>query len=243
MASNTSLPVVTLYSPVGDNGFESQQPQHSPQQDPEDFYRSTPGKLDTNNTGDHHDHAVSPISPADSQAPIMGVGQAQEYPPPPTMAAYSPPRTVEGEYPLPPTVFSSAGVVNGEIGAVYASPTPPPQARQDPYAGATMPMTPLTPAPKTPTFREESNVDKYDQKVQRYDKRDLAVKLRVRLAKILLRGINCACRLVFHSISLEIRLTNPFAALSSLPFLYPHLLSSMLPRTWLLATISHLGPY
>lgn len=87
------------------------------------------------------------------------------------------------------------GVVNGEIGAV---PQPPPEIRRDPYAGLSMPMTPLTPALKTPTFKEEADVNKYDQKVQKYDKRDLAVKLRVRLAKIFLRGINCACRLVFR---------------------------------------------
>lgn len=193
MTSNTSPPVVNLYSPVDDHSFESQ-PQHSPLHDPEDFYRSSSlGKLDTMSTDNHQDHSVSPISPADSQAPIMGVGEAQEYPPP-TMASYS----------LPPIMSApSTGVVNGEIGAVYAPPTLPPQTRQDPYAGATMPMTPLTPGPKTPTFREEADVDKYDQKVQSYDRKDLAVKLRVRLAKIILRGLNCACRLVFCYLTLE----------------------------------------
>lgn len=197
MASNTLPPVVALYSPVDDNTFESQ-PQHSPLHDPEDFYRSSPGKLDTGSAGNYQDYAVSPISPADSQAPIMGVGQAQEYPPPPIMATYPPPPTMSAP---------STGVVNGEIGA----PPMPPQARQDPYAGAAMPMTPLTPGP---VLREEADVDKYDQKVQGYDRKDLAVKLRVRLAKILLRGLNCACRSVSRSINLGIRLTDHFTALS-----------------------------
>lgn len=206
MSSNTSPPVVTLYSPVDDHTFESQ-PQHSPLHDPEDYYRSSPGKLDTGNADNHQDYAVSPISPADSQAPIMGVGQAQEYPPPPPMTTYSSPPTMSAP---------STGVVNGEIGAAYTPPMPPPQARQDPYAGATMPMTPLTPGPRTPGLIEEAEVDKYDQKVQVYDRKDLAVKFRVRLAKILLRGLNCACRLVLCSIiALRIRLTDHFTALSS----------------------------
>lgn len=141
----------------------------------------------------------------------MGVGQAQEYPPPAPLTAptFPPPPTVEEEqyYPPPPTVpavdnyRTSMGVVNGEVGAVQ-TPQQPPQARRDPYAGMTVPMTPLTPALKTPTFKEEADVDKYDLKVRKYDQRDLAVKLRVRLAKIFLRGINCACRLVFRSILL-----------------------------------------
>lgn len=232
MASNTLPPVVNLYSPVDDHGFESQ-PQHSPLHDPEDFYRSSPGKLDTMSAGNHQDNAVSPISPADSQAPIMGVGQAQEYPPPPMIATYPPPPTMSAP---------STGVVNGEIGAIYPPPMPPQPARQDPYAGATMPMTPLTPGPKTPTFKEEADVDKYDQKVQSYDRKDLAVKLRVRLAKIILRGLNCACRLVFCSLAFKIRLTDLFTALSSLLSLYPHLLYSMPPKIWLLATTSRRGP-
>jgi hypothetical protein len=87
-------------------------------------------------------------------------------------------------------------VVNGEVGAIPPPPQPPPEARQDPYAGLVMPMTPLTPALKTPTFKAEADVDKYDLQVRRYDKRDLAVKLRIRLAKIFLRGINCACSTV-----------------------------------------------
>lgn len=170
-----------LYSPVGDNGFQPQSNQHNPRQDPEDFYRALPANLDTSTGGDH-DHSVSPVSPnspADSQAPIMGVGQAQEYPPPP-MVSYPPPPTVaEESYPLPqamPAVNNyrtSMGVVNGEVGGVPPIPAVPQGTRRDPYAGLSVPMTPLTPALKTPTFKEDASVDRYSQKVQKYDKKDL----------------------------------------------------------------------
>ncbi|KAH8145584.1 uncharacterized protein LAJ45_10384 [Morchella importuna] len=218
---------ITPYSPVGDSGFQAQQQYHNPQVDPEEFYRSTPESQTTHN---HHENsATSPISPADSQAPIVfGVGQAQDYPPPPSQSttttqqqlpsrmadttSYPSPVAEEGSsttttYPPPPIqpisvdmYRTSMGVVNGEVGAYPAPPIPQSPRRRDPYAGMAVPMTPLTPALKTPTFREEADVERYSTKVQKYDKRDLAVKLKVRLAKIFLRSINCACSLVVLSL-------------------------------------------
>lgn len=193
------MSAITPYSPVGDSGFQAQQQHHNPQVDPEEFYRSTPESQTTHN---HHENsAVSPISPTDSQAPIVfGVGQAQDYPPPqqsttqqqqplkmvdktsyPSPVAEEGPSTITTTtYPPPPTqpiavdmYRTSMGVVNGEVGAYPAPPMPQSPRRRDPYAGMAVPMTPLTPALKTPTFREEQDVERYSMKVQKYDKRDL----------------------------------------------------------------------
>ncbi|KAG0134820.1 hypothetical protein HOY82DRAFT_197218 [Tuber indicum] len=212
------------YSPVDGNGISQHREQHQQTQqsssEPEDFYR--PGsqpRVNTVNTDPasdmDHISPVSPSSPADSQAPIMAstreqqlqdavVGTAQEYPPPPLPVAVLPPPTVQeySEHPntsqtvyAPVSAYSTTGVVNGEIGAV-PGPTPRTPRMVMADGGYAVPMTPLTPALKTPTFKEEAEVSKYDEKVRKFDKKDLAVKLKVRLAKIFLRGINCACSLV-----------------------------------------------
>ncbi|RPA91303.1 hypothetical protein L873DRAFT_1714646 [Choiromyces venosus 120613-1] len=178
--------------------------------------------------GMDHISPVSPNSPADSQAPIMAstreqqlqydvVGTAQEFPPPPLPSAepryrmsVPPPPTVQeySEYPnTAQTVYApvnggystSTGAVNGEVGAV-PGPTPRTSRMVMADGGYAVPMTPLTPAMKTPTFKEEPGLSKYDEKVQKYDKMDLAVKLKIRLAKIFLRSINCACSLVVLSL-------------------------------------------
>ncbi|KAG0636962.1 hypothetical protein HOY80DRAFT_1010957 [Tuber brumale] len=221
MSSVSQLPP---YSPVDGNGFSQHRAQHQQTQqspEPEDFYR--PGsqpRVNTMNTdlAPDMDHIspVSPSSPADSQAPIMAstreqqlqdavVGTAQEYPPPPLPTLVPPPPMVQeySEHPntsqtvyAPVSPYStSTGAVNGEIGAV-PGPTPRTPRMVMADGGYAVPMTPLTPALKTPTFKEEADVSKYDEKVRKFDKRDLAVKLKVRVAKIFLRGINCACSLV-----------------------------------------------
>jgi len=151
--------------------------------------------------GIDHVSPISPNSPADSQAPIMAstreqqlqyavVGTAQEYPPPPLPSAepnptvsVTPPSTAQeySEYPsTSQTVYApvsggystSTGAVNGEVGAVpVPTPRTPRMATAD--GGYAVPMTPLTPAVKTPTFKEEAEIAKHDEKVRKYDKRDL----------------------------------------------------------------------
>ena len=150
--------------------------------------------------GVDHVSPVSPSSPADSQAPIMAstreqqlqyavVGTAQEYPPPPLPSAgpkpivsVTPPSTAQeySEYPnTSQTVYApvggystSTGAVNGEVGAI-PEPTPRTPRMVTADGGYAVPMTPLTPAVKTPTFKEEADVSKYDEKVRKFDKKDL----------------------------------------------------------------------
>ncbi|KAF2441110.1 hypothetical protein P171DRAFT_434793 [Karstenula rhodostoma CBS 690.94] len=62
---------------------------------------------------------------------------------------------------------------------------------------------PRTPGAETmilsPTFREEQILEKREQSTDKEQQQDLKIKLRVRVAKIFLRGINFACSLIVLS--------------------------------------------
>lgn len=51
----------------------------------------------------------------------------------------------------------------------------------------------------SPTFREEQELEKHEALTEREQQKDLKVKIRVRIAKIFLRGINFACSLIVLS--------------------------------------------
>ncbi|KAK2768759.1 hypothetical protein FQN54_000615 [Arachnomyces sp. PD_36] len=59
---------------------------------------------------------------------------------------------------------------------------------------------PGTPArtlnPLSPTFREEQILEKQEEKTEAENAKDLKVKIRVRVAKMLLRGVNFSCSLI-----------------------------------------------
>jgi hypothetical protein len=75
-----------------------------------------------------------------------------------------------------------------------------------------MPMTPASPlksamrvpgtaprkldALKSPTFREEQILDKHETLTEKQQAKDLVVKTRVRIAKLMLRGVNFSCSLI-----------------------------------------------
>ncbi|KAI9795902.1 MAG: hypothetical protein M1833_006629 [Piccolia ochrophora] len=64
--------------------------------------------------------------------------------------------------------------------------------------------TPGTPArkidnPLSPTFKEEQVLDKHESSTDKVQAQDLKVKFRVRLAKMVLRGVNFSCSLIVVS--------------------------------------------
>ncbi|KAL7269956.1 hypothetical protein RUND412_007350 [Rhizina undulata] len=179
--------------------------------EPENYYRPMQPQLSTDmnsHRNSAHTGPVSPISPADSQAPIIPPAayvQNNGYRPPSTVNEYhqSPTNAVPGiqdyrssviqetvVYAPPPTIGvsnyrTSMGVVNGEIGSGMVV-----------NSGLPVPITPLTPGLKTPTYKEEADVMRYEEEVNKWNKRDLAIKLKIRLAKVVLRTVNTACSLV-----------------------------------------------
>lgn len=184
--------------------------------EPEDYYRSSSTSL-----RDHDNN--HPVSPADSQAPIMASWTApntQE-----TVAAE--PVNTEKDHdassqehehyyppvPMPAVHRSSVGVVNGEVVAV-SSNTP----TETQYAH--YPIAPLSAGLKTSrtiySTYEEQRVAELEEKAREEDRRDLAVKLKVRLAKVVLRSINCACSLVVLAM-----VASTFAIFNATRFLAP----------------------
>ncbi|KAH8698273.1 hypothetical protein BGW36DRAFT_293607 [Talaromyces proteolyticus] len=62
------------------------------------------------------------------------------------------------------------------------------------------PGTARTLNPLSPTFREELKLEREEKKTERENARDLKIKVRVRLAKVLLRGVNFSCSLIVLSL-------------------------------------------
>jgi hypothetical protein len=159
--------------------------------DPEDFYRA-PSLTAIQGADSDYPSA----SPADSQAPIMASWrmtsqnnqdiQRSTYVEPqishlPIQPEYLQKNEGELYFPPPP----SAAYVNGEIGAV---PTP---------QSVTFPVAPLSAGLKTAgTTEVEQRIAQLEEQAQIEDKKDLAIKLKVRLVKVVLRSLNCACRWV-----------------------------------------------
>jgi hypothetical protein len=99
----------------------------------------------------------------------------------------------------------------GDVGFGYLGS----KMETDNGATATMPMTPKTPLksalkssgpprsftenPLSPTFREEDILEKNEKATSKEQKRDLAIKARVRMAKFALRGVNFSCSLIIIS--------------------------------------------
>ena len=181
--------------------------QTPPPPDPEDFYR-TPSP-------DSHSYAqtTSPSSPTDSHAAIME-HQSQPGSFPFSSDSHNHSNQHEAFYP-PPTIPEardsyrfSTGVINGEIGgdsnttASRHSPSPTnehiPAAPLSAHLPRSASIGPLSAGlPRTPgTAKEADRVEHLELKARKHDRKDLAIKLKVRLAKVVLRSINCACSLV-----------------------------------------------
>lgn len=100
-----------------------------------------------------------------------------------------------------------------------------------------MPMTPASPLksamripgtpgrrfdnPLSPTFREEQVLEKHEETTEKEQAKDLKIKTRVRIAKLILRGVNFSCSLIVLSmVSMTFAIFNATKALpprNSLP--------------------------
>ncbi|TGZ78960.1 hypothetical protein EX30DRAFT_342817 [Ascodesmis nigricans] len=194
--------------------FSSQIP--TSRSNPEDFYRSSnPQHLPPIDPHLYKD--PNGVSPTDSHASIMQrsdstAPSAYDYPvppgtatstPPPPPPVFIPPSNQDAYYPSPPPMpavnnyRTSMGVVNGEVGATVAPYTPVSPVSPSRDGEFRFPAAPLSAGLKTPgTAKEEARVQELEEKAILEDRKDLAIKLKVRLAKVVLRSINCACSLV-----------------------------------------------
>jgi len=188
--------------PLSTQGFSENQ---------EDFYRSSSAHP---SEGDQHQYNGSSISPADSQTPIVKWSSSQptEYLPPPGTAEYT--GTDHSaypsyDYPLPTHNYDAyrssmeGGIVNGEVGsgAVNGEIGGGGRTSIGEERGPVHPITPLSAGFKTPTvYSEEDGLKNLDETVAKHNRRDTAIKLKIRLVKVLLRGVNCACSVVVLSL-------------------------------------------
>lgn len=128
-----------------------------------------------------------------------GSFQNSQYQPPQQQFFFPPPTIPEAHS---NRVSVSIGVINGEIDGSSAA-----QKHHDMHIpaaplSAKLPMTAIydtvsNPIPRTPgTAKEVDRIEELEAKARKYDANDLAIKLRVRLAKVILRSINCACSIV-----------------------------------------------
>ncbi|OCL04880.1 hypothetical protein AOQ84DRAFT_380140 [Glonium stellatum] len=99
-----------------------------------------------------------------------------------------------------------------DIGFGYVQQTVEMEETDRKYLPPPTPMSPLKSAMKSPgapsrlpegilspTFREEQVLEKTEEETEKEQAKDLKVKVRVRIAKIFLRGINFACSLIVLS--------------------------------------------
>ncbi|KAF2707146.1 hypothetical protein K504DRAFT_383990 [Pleomassaria siparia CBS 279.74] len=144
--------------------------------------------------------ATSVYSPVDARSPF-----ADPPAPPPAPA----PATATNHYAPQPQV-SDIGF--GYVQGVEMEETdnkkylPPPTPMTPSYLKSALKSPgapPRTPGVETtilsPTFREEQILEKHEESTEKEQAEDLKVKVRVRIAKIFLRGINFACSLIVLS--------------------------------------------
>ncbi|RAL63070.1 hypothetical protein DID88_004155 [Monilinia fructigena] len=118
-----------------------------------------------------------------------------------------PPRTADSEAQVPKTQAFMAQSQPSDIGFGYISET----QRQSQGVPVEMPLTPSSPLksalkvpgtpgriinPLSPTFREEQVLEKHEELTEKEQAKDLKVKTRVRIAKLLLRCVNFSCSLI-----------------------------------------------
>ncbi|KAJ5166611.1 uncharacterized protein N7482_005392 [Penicillium canariense] len=104
----------------------------------------------------------------------------------------------------------SGGV--GDLGFGYVAASDPAQHADDSRppitpalasplrSGLKVPNTAKSLNPLSPTFREEYMLEKQEKHAEKENARDLRIKLRVRIAKIFLRGVNFSCSLIVLSL-------------------------------------------
>lgn len=98
------------------------------------------------------------------------------------------------------------GVINGEVDG---GATTPRVVDNDDTQPAAAPLSAGLPKsagyttfstggiPRTPgTAKEAERVEELELKARKFDRKDLAIKLKIRLAKVVLRSINCCCSIV-----------------------------------------------
>ncbi|MCJ1306363.1 hypothetical protein MMC25_000005 [Agyrium rufum] len=96
-----------------------------------------------------------------------------------------------------------------DIGFGYVS-----ASEREKHTSIEVPLTPMSPLrsalkppgtpgrfldPRSPTFHEEVNLEKAEESTDKQNATDLKVKIRVRMAKMMLRGVNFSCSLIVLS--------------------------------------------
>ncbi|QSZ35349.1 hypothetical protein DSL72_008219 [Monilinia vaccinii-corymbosi] len=121
-----------------------------------------------------------------------------------------PPRTADSQAQDPKTQAYMAESQPSDIGFGYISES----QRQSQGVPVEMPLTPSSPLksamkvpgtpgrivnPLSPTFREEQVLEKHEELTEKEQAKDLKVKTRVRIAKLLLRCVDFSCSLIVLS--------------------------------------------
>jgi len=182
-------------------------PSHASVDNPEDFYRTNSAHPSEVEQNQYH---ASSVSPANSETPIVKwTHQQQAEHIPPGISEY-PEHNAFPSYDYPPhreydgyRPSMDNGIVNGEIGSgpVNTEIGGRISRSSGEELGARQPITPLSAGFKTPVVHsEEEGLKKLDEKVARDNRRDVAIKLKIRLVKVLLRSVNCACSIVVLSL-------------------------------------------
>ncbi|KAK4615677.1 hypothetical protein CLAFUW4_10384 [Fulvia fulva] len=122
-----------------------------------------------------------------------------------------PSKTGRNPFKDPPTKYYMAQPQDVGFGYInkHESVEMPDDEYQPPLTARTIPKTPLKSAMKTPgapprdmnailspTFREEQVLEKHEAYTEKEQAKDLKVKTRVRIAKLMLRGVNFSCSLI-----------------------------------------------
>ncbi|KAF7718381.1 Uncharacterized protein PECH_001022 [Penicillium ucsense] len=173
-----------------------------------------------------------PVVPADliRASYHSGMGDRPLQQSQPTQQARSPPEECGASLKSPRTARFAEATTAGGVGdtgfgyvaasdpAQHAADSRPPMtpALASPLrSGLRVPNTAKSLNPLSPTFREEYMLEKQEKETAKENARDLRVKVRIRIAKMFLRGVNFSCSLIVMAL-LATTLTI-FEATKSLP--------------------------
>ncbi|KAF1815884.1 hypothetical protein P152DRAFT_200639 [Eremomyces bilateralis CBS 781.70] len=103
----------------------------------------------------------------------------------------------------------------------YLAPTTPRSPLKSALKSPGAPPRTARENPLSPTFQEEQILEKQDELTEKEQEKDLRIKFRVRLAKILLRGVNFSCSLIVVAMLVAVfsifRSTRNIASRNGLP--------------------------
>ncbi|KAL8928673.1 MAG: hypothetical protein Q9172_000811 [Xanthocarpia lactea] len=125
--------------------------------------------------------------------------------------------------PIDPTTTAKSPFADPQIRTTHLMPQPQPSdvgfgyvadnqpSKHSSFVGVEVPLTPASPLksalkvpgtpgrqlnPLSPTFREEQILEQHEEKAEKENAKDLRTKIRVRMAKMCLRGVNFSCSLI-----------------------------------------------